>query len=68
MEIAAGYETAFEKASAILPKLIVAKAEELHDVEKVKTYLKASVMSKHIEAHEVVYALAARACGKFLSL
>uniref|UniRef100_A0A915DCL3 T-complex protein 1 subunit theta n=1 Tax=Ditylenchus dipsaci TaxID=166011 RepID=A0A915DCL3_9BILA len=62
VEISAGYEEAYEKAAEILPQLVVEKAEDLLDVEKVRQYLKASIMSKQSDVYEFISELVAKAC------
>jgi hypothetical protein len=61
--LAAGYEQAFDELSRILPSLVVAHAEELRDVAKVRTYLRSAVVSKQATHHELITDLVAQACG-----
>lgn len=53
---------AFEKASEILPELVVEKELDLHDLEKVKKVLKASIMSKQFDHYDLIADLVAKAC------
>lgn len=64
MEISEGYELAYKKAAEILPKLVVAEAKDLHELESVQKFLKASIMSKQYDNYEVVANLVAKACSK----
>ncbi|CAD5226986.1 unnamed protein product [Bursaphelenchus xylophilus] len=62
VEIAAGYELAFEKTAEILPELVVSKELDLYDLEKVRKVLKASIMSKQYDHYELIADLVAKAC------
>lgn len=62
-EIADGYEQAAEKAQAVLPTLVVKKADDLHDVKAVQKYLKSAVMSKQYDNVDFITNLVAKACG-----
>ncbi|VDN19722.1 unnamed protein product [Gongylonema pulchrum] len=61
-EIADGYEQAAEKALAILPSLVVKKAEDLRDVVAVQKYLRSAVMSKQYANVDFITNLVAKAC------
>jgi len=52
------------KAEEVLPKLVIGKAEDLYNVDLVKTYLLPSITSKQAGNHDFVAGLAADACGK----
>uniref|UniRef100_A0A183C7C6 T-complex protein 1 subunit theta n=1 Tax=Globodera pallida TaxID=36090 RepID=A0A183C7C6_GLOPA len=62
IEIASGYEFALQKVEEILSTLVVSKADDLYDVEKVRTYLKSSIISKQTDHYELVADLVATAC------
>jgi chaperonin GroEL (HSP60 family) len=64
VEIAAGYELAYEKVVEILPGLVASTFTDLTDVEKVRKVLKASIMSKQYENYELIAELVAKACGR----
>lgn len=54
---------ALDKALEILPNLVAKKADNLHDVKAVESYLKSSVMSKQFDNVETITELVAKACG-----
>ncbi|CAD5220112.1 unnamed protein product [Bursaphelenchus okinawaensis] len=64
VEIANGYELAFEKVAEILPELVVDKEFDLYDIEKVRKVLKASIMSKQYDHYELIADLVSAACVK----
>jgi len=64
VEIASGYELAYEHAAKILPKLVAETFTELTDVEKTRRVLKASIMSKQYENYDLISELVATACVK----
>jgi chaperonin GroEL (HSP60 family) len=68
VEIASGYESAYQSASEILPELVANTFTELNDVEKTRRVLKASIMSKQYENYDLIAELVAKACGKSLVL
>lgn len=62
VEVAAGYERAFDEVLKILPTLIVAKADDLYNVEKVQKYLKPAIVTKQSMQHDLITQLVAKAC------
>jgi chaperonin GroEL (HSP60 family) len=66
VDIADGYELAYEKVADLLPGMVAASADDLRDVEKVEGYLKSSIMSKQVNYSDLIADLVAKACGELI--
>jgi chaperonin GroEL (HSP60 family) len=64
VDIADGYELAYEKVAELLPGLVVKSADDLRDVEKVKGFLKSAIMSKQVNYSDLIADLVAKACSE----
>jgi len=62
VDIADGYELAYEKVAELLPGMVVKSADDLRDMEKVKGFLKSSIMSKQVNNSDLIADLVAKAC------
>ncbi|MFH4978160.1 hypothetical protein AB6A40_004869 [Gnathostoma spinigerum] len=62
VEIAEGYEKAYEKLNELLPKLVVAEATNPKDYESVRTFLRSSIASKQFSDDEFIANMVAKAC------
>jgi len=66
VDIADGYELAYEKVTELLPKMVAASADDLRDLEKVKGFLKSSIMSKQVNYTDLIADLVAKACRELI--
>jgi T-complex protein 1 subunit theta len=65
-DICEGYEKGLDKVLDLLPSLVCYEVDDCRNIEKVKTALKASIMSKQYGNEDLLVDLIAKACVSIL--